>query len=66
MDFLEQDKLGDNPVEGIEIKRRATKFVVLKNVLFRCSFDGILLLCIANEETQEAMNEVYVGLCGTH
>lgn len=40
-----------------------TKFVVLKNVLYRCSLDRILLRCTPNYEIHKAMSEVHSSVC---
>lgn len=34
MDFFEHDKLLEDPSKKVKIKRRATKFFVLKGVLY--------------------------------
>lgn len=43
MNFLEQDRLSDNSAKKIQIKRRATKLVVLKERLYQRYLDDILL-----------------------
>lgn len=60
------NEVSDDLVRKIEIKRRATKFVVLKEVLYQCSLDGILIRCFTNHETHEAMSEVHSGLWRAH
>lgn len=41
--IFSNETLPDNPTKKIEIKRKATKFVILKNMLYWCSLVGILL-----------------------
>lgn len=41
IDFLQHQKLPDNPRRKIEIKRRASHFVFYKGMLYRRSFDGV-------------------------
>lgn len=59
-------KLTCNFAKKIEIKRKATKFVVLKDVLYWRSLDGILLRCISNHETYEAMSKINFVVCSAH
>lgn len=54
-DSLEHGRLIDDPYKKVEIKRY-TKFVILKDVLYRWSLDGILLRCKANHGKRQAMS----------
>lgn len=43
LDFLERGRLSDNSAKKVEIKRGATKFDILKGVLYQRWLDGRLL-----------------------
>lgn len=43
MHFVKRGRLPNDPSKKVEIKRRATKFIVLKGLLYRASLDDILL-----------------------
>lgn len=47
----------------MEVKKRSTKFVVLKGTLYRRSLDGMLLQFIACREIHDVMGEVHTGIC---
>lgn len=66
LEFLEQGRHSNSLAKRLEIKRRATTFVLLKNMLYQRSLDGILLWCITYHEIHEAMSEVQYGLFRAH
>lgn len=66
LDFLERGRLSDNPTKKVKIKRRVTKSVILKDVLYKQSLNGILLQSVANHETHEAVSGVHSGVCVAH
>ena len=35
-------------------------------MLYRRSYDGILLHCLSNSEAQEVIKEAHDGICGAH
>ncbi|KAM2634943.1 hypothetical protein EV1_025358 [Malus domestica] len=66
IDYLEHGKLPDDPRHHFEIRRRAPRFLYYKETLYRCSFEGVLLRCLGEEETNQAMEESHSGVCGAH
>ncbi|XP_028078733.1 uncharacterized protein K02A2.6-like [Camellia sinensis] len=66
IDYLEHRKLPDDSLHRTKIRRRALLFIYYKETLFRRSFEGIFLLCLGDEETQQAMEEAHFGICGAH
>lgn len=67
LDFLELNRLPYNSLRRLKLKKKkATKFVVLKDVLYRQSMDDILFRYIINHETHEAMSEVHFNIGDAH
>ncbi|XP_074278403.1 uncharacterized protein LOC141601994 [Silene latifolia] len=66
IDFLDHQKLPDDPRHKVEILRRAPKFIHYKGTLYRRSFSGQWLRCLSKDEAVEAMHEAHSGICGAH
>lgn len=65
LNYREQYRLPDNLAQKIESKKRATEFVVLKDILYRHTLDGIFR-CTANHEIHEVVSEVLSIICGPY
>jgi len=50
----------------IEIQRRAPHFLYFNRTLYWCSFLGIWLRCLGNEEARQTMEEAHSRICGAH
>ncbi|KAM1510406.1 hypothetical protein ACFX10_019463 [Malus domestica] len=66
INYLEHRKLPDDPRQHSEIRRRAPRFLYYKETLYRCSFEGVILRCLGEEEANQAMEETHLGICGTY
>ncbi|KAI3454927.1 hypothetical protein Pfo_011590 [Paulownia fortunei] len=53
IDYLKYEKLPDDPHQRVNIRRRAARFIHYKSTLYRRSFDGVFLQCLAHS-----------GICG--
>jgi hypothetical protein len=53
-------------IKDRKVRRRALKYVVIDNMLYRRTLDGVLLKCLSEEEAKVAMGELHGGMCGTH
>jgi hypothetical protein len=49
-----------------KVRRQALKYVMLDNILYRRTIDGLLLKCLGSDQSKIVMGEVYEGICGTH
>ncbi|XP_075098028.1 uncharacterized protein LOC142175345 [Nicotiana tabacum] len=56
----------ENPRRKIKIRRRALHFLYYKNTLYKRSFDGVLLRYLGADESLQALQEEYSGVCGAH
>ncbi|XP_028074143.1 uncharacterized protein LOC114276559 [Camellia sinensis] len=64
--YLQHGRLPEDKVKRIEVRRRAIKFILWKDGLYKKSLDGIYMRCIAKELIQEVMAEIHAGVCGAH
>ncbi|PIN12270.1 Ribonuclease H [Handroanthus impetiginosus] len=49
-----------------DVWRRATRFIYYKETLYRCSFNGVFLRCLGDDETIQAMEKIYSRICSAH
>ncbi|KAM1692465.1 hypothetical protein ACFX2K_032071 [Malus domestica] len=66
IDYLEHGKLPDDHRHRSEIRRRAPHFLYYKETLYRRSFEVVLLRCLGEEETNQAMEEAHSSVCRAH
>ena len=66
IEFLQYGRLPQDSKDKKDIIRRAPRFVLLNGVVYRRSLDGVLLRCLSDIESREALNEVHSGTCGSH
>jgi hypothetical protein len=67
--FLEYLLHGYLPLDSSErsrIQKRSINYACINDMLYRRSFDGILLRCLARNEVIDALNEVHARVCGAH
>ncbi|XP_015696270.1 uncharacterized protein LOC102703896 [Oryza brachyantha] len=62
IDYLKEPSSSANR----KIKYKALKYVLLEDLLYYRTIDGVLLRCLAKEEAKVVMCEVHDGICGTH
>ena len=48
------------------LRQLATRFVIHRETLYRCTTDGVLLLCLDRDSADRAMREVHAGVYGLH
>ena len=49
-----------------KLKVQATRFVLIKDVLYKRGFSYPYLRCLGPEEADYVMREVHEGICGNH
>jgi hypothetical protein len=49
-----------------KVQRQALKYVMLDNMLYRRTLDGLLLKCLGSDQSRIAMEQVHEGIYGTH
>ena len=58
--------LPDGKKAARKLKVQATRFVLIKDVLYKRGFSRPYLRCLGNEEADYVMREVHKGICGNH
>ena len=66
LSFLRNGRLPPNPEEARKIQKRATRFTVLNDELYKRGYSQPYLRCIEEEEAKYVLEEVYGGVRGDH
>ncbi|XP_073049605.1 uncharacterized protein [Primulina eburnea] len=66
LDYISRSYLPEDVKEASQIKKRAARFVVINDILYRRSFQGPLLKCISGDESIYVLREIHEGCCGDH
>ena len=64
--FLQDGRLPPNPEKAKKIQKRAARFTVLNDKLYKREYSQPYLRCIEEEEAKYVLEEVYEGVCGDH
>ncbi|XP_074301010.1 uncharacterized protein LOC141632357 [Silene latifolia] len=65
-DWLQNDVLYADKKEVMSFKMKASKFVLIDNILFRRLMAGPYLRCLSSQEAQAIMHDIHNGECGNH
>ena len=68
IDYALHDILPDDPKDAASIRRRSLYFYYdpIVKILYRRSYDSILLRFLSNSKAQEVLKEVHNSICGAH
>ncbi|XP_071900957.1 uncharacterized protein [Coffea arabica] len=66
VDYLKYQKLPEEQRKRTDICRRAPRFILYKDTLYRRSVEGVLLRCLSENEAYWAMHEAHSGICKAH
>ena len=58
--------LPDEKEVARKLKVQATRFVLIKDILYKRGFSRPYLRCLGNEKADYVMREVHEGICGNH
>ena len=64
--YLKNRMLLDRKDATRKLKVQASRFVLIKDVLYKRDFSRPYLRCLVLEEAEYIMREVYEGICGNH
>ncbi|XP_052177558.1 uncharacterized protein LOC127791614 [Diospyros lotus] len=64
--YLKDGKLLESDLEARELKRKAQKFILINEKLYKRSFTQPLLRCVRPREVDYVLREIYEGICGSH
>jgi len=64
--YMKDNHLPIEEEQASKVKKRAAKFVVIVDQLFKRGFSSPLLKCLAPKQAEYVIVEVHEGVCGTH
>ena len=64
--YLRTGLLPDGEEAARKLKFQASRFVLIKDVLYKRGFSRLYLRCLSCEEADYVMREVHEGICGNH
>ena len=63
--FLQDGHLPQDVEEAKKIKKRAARFTILNDTLYKRSFSMPYLKCVNEDEAKYILEEIHEGVCGT-
>ncbi|XP_070050695.1 uncharacterized protein [Nicotiana tomentosiformis] len=66
IDYLEHQKLPEDPKASQVLRVKAARYSFKRGQLYRKSFQGPLARCLGASEANNLMREVHEGICGNH
>jgi ribonuclease HI len=66
LDYFNHGSLPDDPATRRQLLRRAPSYLLKAGVLYKRSFDELLLRCVSRSEADQILEEVHAGVCGGH
>ena len=64
--YLQDGHLPQNTEEAKKIKKRAARFTILNDALYKRGFSMPYLKCVDEEEARYILEEIHGGVCGDH
>ena len=64
--YLQSGTLPDGKNAARKLKVQASRFVLIRDVLYKRGFSRPYLRCLSHDEANYAMREVHEGICGNH
>ena len=64
--YLKAEVLPDEKGAARKLKVQASRFVLIKDVLYKRGFSRSYLRCLCQKEADYVMREVHEGICGNH
>jgi len=63
IEYIQYGILPTDLKKRVDVKRRALRFTLKNDTLYRKAFEGVLLRCLLREEASYVLNEVHAGVC---
>ena len=64
--FLQDGHLLQDADEARKIRKRATRFTILNDVLYKRGFSISYLKCVNDDKAKYILEEIHEGICGDH
>ena len=66
IEYLQSGTLPDGKDAARKLKVRASRFMLIRDVLYKRGFSRPYLRCLSHNEADFVMREVHEGICGNH
>ncbi|KAG9445059.1 hypothetical protein H6P81_016399 [Aristolochia fimbriata] len=66
INFLRHGTLPVDLRERVQLRRAAPKYVFINGILYRRSYEGLLLRCLSKQEGSQVLKETHSGICCAH
>ena len=64
--FFQDRHLPQDIEEARKVRKRATRFMILNDTLYKRRFSMPYLKCVDKEEVKYVLEEIHEGVCGGH
>ena len=64
--FLQEGRLPSDPEEAKKVRKRAARFTILNDELYKRGYSQPYLRCVEKEEAKYILEEVHGGICRDH
>ena len=64
--YLQDGHLPQNTEDAKKIRKRAARFTILNDALYKRGFSMPYLKCVDEEEARYILEEIHRGVCGNH
>ena len=64
--YLKEGWLPEDKMEARKIQIKATRFVIIDDMLYRQGYSFLYLRCANSEEADYVLHEIHEGTCGNH
>ncbi|XP_038688690.1 uncharacterized protein LOC119987863 [Tripterygium wilfordii] len=64
--YLQDDVLPQDKNEARALQRKSSRYTIVDGILYKRSYQGVLLRCLSQEEAQYALAELHEGVCENH
>ena len=66
MAFIQDGHLPQDTMEAKKVRKRAARFIILNDTLYKRGFNMPYLKCVDEEEAKYILEEIHQGICGDH
>ena len=66
MAFIQDGHLPQDATEAKKVRKRAAKFTILNDSLYKRGFSMPYLKCVDEEKAKYILEEIHRGVCGDH
>ena len=66
LSFLQDGRLPQDVKEAKKVRKRASRFMILNDTLYKRGFSMPYLKCVNEKEAKYILEEIHEGICGDH